>query len=95
MPGVILMLRKSLLINPKDNVRVLLEDAFKGDEVETDAGTLTLFEDVEFAHKVLIRDLKANDPVLKYGEEIGRIVADTPKGAWVHNHNMSCLRGTR
>ena len=89
------MLRKSLLINPKDNVRVLLEDAFKGDEVETDAGTLTLFEDVEFAHKVLIRDLKANDPVLKYGEEIGRIVADTPKGAWVHNHNMSCLRGTR
>ena len=46
------MLRKSLLINPKDNVRVLLEDAFKGDEVETDAGTLTLLEDVEFAHKV-------------------------------------------
>ena len=89
------MLRKSLLINPKDNVKVLLEDAFKGDEVETDAGTLTLLEDVEFAHKVLIRDLKANDPVLKYGEEIGRIVADMPKGAWVHNHNMSCLRGTR
>ena len=89
------MLRKSLLINPKDNVKVLLEDAFKGDEVETDAGTLTLLEDVEFAHKVPIRDLKANDPVLKYGEEIGRIVADTPKGAWVHNHNMSCLRGTR
>lgn len=89
------MLRKSLLINPKDNVRVLLEDAFRGDEVETDAGMLTLLEDVEFAHKVLIRDLKANDPVLKYGEEIGRAMTDTPKGTWIHNHNMSCLRGTR
>lgn len=89
------MLRKSLQIDPKDNVKVLLEDASKGDEIETNDGTLILLEDIEFAHKVLIRDLAENAAVLKYGEEIGRVTADTPKGTWIHNHNMSCLRGTR
>ena len=52
-------------------------------------------ENVEFAHKVLIRDLKAGDPVIKYGEEIGYMLVDAPKGTWIHNHNMGCDRGKR
>lgn len=88
-------MRKSLQIAPEDNVKILLEDAFKGDEIETEAGVLILLEDIEFAHKVLIQDLPENAAVLKYGEEIGRVMADTPKGSWIHNHNMTCLRGTR
>ncbi len=90
------MLRKSLLIHPADSVVCLLEDARKNDTVRTPSGeVITLREDVAFAHKVSIRDLKAGDPVLKYGEEIGYLLTDAPKGTWIHNHNMACDRGTR
>ena len=59
------MLRKSLLIHPADSVVCLLEDAQKNDTVRTPSGeVITLREDVAFAHKVSIRDLKAGDPVL-------------------------------
>ncbi|MDY3867907.1 MAG: UxaA family hydrolase [Pyramidobacter sp.] len=89
------MLRKSLQINPIDNVRMVLEDSFKGDTIETADGPVTLREDIEFAHKAAIKDLKAGDAVIKYGEEIGRMMTDAPKGTWIHNHNMSCERGTK
>ena len=89
------MKRRSLQITDKDNVKMVLEDSFKGDVIDTPDGELTLLENVEFAHKVLIRDLKAGEPVVKYGEEIGRVKADTPRGKWIHTHNMSCERGTR
>ena len=90
------MLRRCLQIHPTDSVVCVLEDAKKGDTIQTPAGeTITLLEDVEFAHKVLIRDLKAGDPVIKYGEEIGYMLVDAPKGTWIHNHNMGCDRGKR
>jgi len=89
------MKRRSLQITDKDNVKMVLEDSFKGDVIDTPDGELELLSDVEFAHKVLIRDLKAGEPVIKYGEEIGRVKADTPRGTWIHQHNMSCERGTR
>lgn len=89
------MLRKSLIINPKDNVAMLLEDGQKGDYVEVEGTRTDLLENIEFAHKILIRDLKKGDPVIKYGEEIGRMLIDAPKGTWIHNHNMGCERGTK
>ncbi len=89
------MLRRSLQISPRDNVKTVLEDCCKGDVIETPDGLLTLRDNVQFGHKVLIRDLKNGEPVIKYGEEIGRVTANTPKGTWVHTHNMSCQRGTR
>jgi hypothetical protein len=90
-----MMFRKNIMITPEDSVAMLLEDGRKGDYIETVNGKVELLEDVEFAHKVLVRDLKKGDPVIKYGEEIGRMMKDAPKGTWIHNHNMSCLRGTR
>lgn len=89
------MLRKSLMINPADSVVMLLEDGRKGDVVNTPKGEITLLEDVEFAHKVSIVDLKKDDPVIKYGEEIGYMLDDAPAGTWIHNHIMGCERGRR
>ena len=90
------MIRRSLMIKPADSVVCVLEDAKKGDTVKTpDGEEIVLREDVEFAHKVCIRDLKAGDPVIKYGEEIGYMRADAPKGTWIHNHNMGCDRGKK
>ena len=57
------MLRKSLVINPADTVAMVLEDAKKGDTIQTPQGqTITLLDDVEFAHKVSIVDRKRATP---------------------------------
>ena len=88
------MLRRSLVIDPKDTVAVLLENAQKGDRVQTpDGDEITVLQDIEFAHKVAIIEHAERQPVYKYGQEIGYMAEATPKGTWIHNHNMRCDRG--
>ena len=87
------MLRRSMMILPEDSVAMVLEDAQKGDVIETPRGQVELLEDVEFAHKVNVVPLKKGDPVIKYREEIGYMLTDAPVGTWIHNHNMGCDRG--
>ena len=89
------MLRRSLMINPADSVVMLLEDAQKGDTVQTIKGEITLLEDIEFAHKVSIVALEKDEPVIKYGEEIGFMLESAPAGTWIHNHIMGCERGKK
>jgi (2R)-sulfolactate sulfo-lyase subunit alpha len=48
--------------------------------------------DVPIGHKVALKDLKAGDTATKYGEDIGRIVADVPRGGHVHVHNLKTKR---
>ena len=89
------MVRKILIINPKDSVAMVLENAYKGDVIQTPHGEITLLEDIEFAHKVAIVDIAAKQSDYKYGEEIGFAKTAIPKGAWVHGHNLGCDRGTK
>ena len=58
------MLRRSLIIEPNDTVAVVLENARKGDTLQTPRGEITLLEDIEFAHKVAIVDYAAGAPVI-------------------------------
>lgn len=88
------MLRRSLVVSPKDTVAVILEDGHQGDTLRTADGDIVLLEDVEFAHKVAIVDHAGRQPVIKYGHEIGYVDQATPKGSWIHSHNLRCDRGT-
>ena len=85
------MQRRGLKINEKDNVICVLEDCKKGDTVLG----VTLLSDIEFAHKVCIKDLKKGESVIKYGEEIGYMLNDAKAGSWIHSHNMGCDRGKK
>lgn len=49
-------------------------------------------QDVPIGHKVALRDLKVGDTVIKYGQDIGRIVASVGKGEHVHTHNLKTKR---
>lgn len=90
------MLRKSLQIMPQDDVICVLEDCNKGDVVLTAEGKeIILLQNVEFAHKVLIRHLDKGAPVIKYGEEIGYMLETAEPGTWIHNHIMGCDRGAK
>ena len=48
---------------------------------------ITTLDAIPLGHKVALRDISAGDDVLKYGEVIGRAVADIPAGSHLHVHN--------
>lgn len=89
-----------LLVHDKrDNVGVVVvEDLEAGQEMlcvvtEDDSDfRLTVSHDVPIGHKVALTDLAEGDTVIKYGEDIGRMVAPAAKGEHVHVHNLKTKR---
>jgi len=51
-----------------------------------------LQQDVPLGHKVALRDLSPGDAVIKYGQDIGRVVAVIRRGEHVHTHNLKTKR---
>ena len=72
-------------INPSDNVAVVLKDLVKGGVVEG----VALSTDVPRGHKVLLRDLKAGENVIKYGFPIGHVTRDAAAGTLVDH---TCIK---
>lgn len=88
-----------LVHSPKDNVGVVVVEGLKagtdmlGVITENDTTiTLTALEDIPIGHKIALSDLKAGDTAIKYGEDIGRMAGDAPRGAHVHVHNLKTKR---
>ena len=83
------MLYNVVLVNPGDNTGVALADIAKGEEVRPSSGlAFEAAEDIPYSHKVALTDIKAGEPIRKYGEEIGYARGDISKGSWVHTHNL-------
>ena len=72
-------------INPADNVAVALQDLPKGTVVEG----VTVSVDVPRGHKVLLKDLKEGENVVKYGFPIGHVTRDMPAGTVVDH---TCIK---
>jgi (2R)-sulfolactate sulfo-lyase subunit alpha len=49
-------------------------------------------QNVPIGHKVALQDLGVGDTVIKYGQDIGRVVAAVHKGDHVHTHNLKTKR---
>lgn len=47
---------------------------------------------VPIGHKIALTDLKEGDTVIKYGQDIGRIVKPVGKGEHVHTQNLKTKR---
>jgi altronate hydrolase len=78
------MVKKTIIINPLDNVAVALTDLKKG---ETHEG-VTLKEDITKGHKFTLRDIKCGENIIKYGNSIAKATQDIPVGCHVHTHNV-------
>ena len=76
---------KYIRINPADNVAVALQDLAQGEVLEG----VRLLGAVPRGHKVLLRDLKAGEDVIKYGFPIGHVTEDKPAGSLVDH---SCIK---
>jgi (2R)-sulfolactate sulfo-lyase subunit alpha len=88
-----------LVHSPKDNVGVVVvEDLKQGTDMlgvvaETDMTTrATANHDIPIGHKVALKDFKKGDTMIKYGADIGRIVADASMGDHIHVHNLKTKR---
>ena len=53
---------------------------------------LTARHDVPIGHKIALKDLKAGDTAMKYGEDMGKIIADIAQGEHVHTQNCKTKR---
>jgi (2R)-sulfolactate sulfo-lyase subunit alpha len=49
-------------------------------------------QDIPIGHKLAIRALKNGDTVIKYGVDIGRVVAQIKVGEHAHVHNIKTKR---
>ena len=54
--------------------------------------TFKAASDIPIGHKLAIKALKEGDTVLKYGTDIGRVVADIGLGEHAHVHNIKTKR---
>ncbi|WP_313017392.1 UxaA family hydrolase [Atlantibacter hermannii] len=54
--------------------------------------TIDVKDAIPIGHKLAIRDLAVNDTVIKYGEDIGRVVSAIKQGEHLHVHNVKTKR---
>ncbi len=87
-----------LLHEPGDDVGVAVLDLKKGAIAGAvtlegkPAGSVKLRDNVPLGHKVALRDVAKDKPVIKYGRQIGKAVDAIAKGAHVHVHNLKTMR---
>lgn len=74
-----------IIINPLDNVVVVLRPFVKGEKIEN----VVLLEDIPQAHKVALKTIHKGEDVIKYGSPIGHATSDIQPGEHVHTHNVA------
>ena len=84
-------MNKLVRITPRDMVAVALRPLEAGQATSYGAGEVTPLTDIPMGHKVALRDIRAGEPVIKYGFPIGAATEDIPKGGHVHTHNLRTL----
>lgn len=85
--------KKMLIMNPADNVGVVLEDVSKGDLCYCNNSVWVASEDIPFGHKLALKNIPRNTDIFKYGHKIGYATQNISEGQWIHVHNIESERG--
>ena len=81
-----------------DNVGVATVDIKAGESAQglfmdtQEAIEMNAVQEIPLGHKIALTDLKVEESVIKYGHDIGRVVADINTGEHVHTHNLKTRR---
>jgi len=87
-----------LVHDDTDSVGVATQDLKSGDTVtglyqaSKQKLELKALDDIPLGHKIALQDHSSGDGVIKYGHDIGKVVADIKKGGHVHVHNLKTRR---
>lgn len=89
-------MKYALKVSEKDNVVTVLTPIKRGETVKyTDNDTvkeIQSLDDIPVYHKIAICDIKKDEDIVKYGENIGRANIDIATGSHVHTHNVKAHR---
>jgi altronate hydrolase len=80
--------RKTIKIDPSDNVLVALADLKKGECVYDNGNSIQILEPIAAKHKLTTTNLRRGDPVYLYGVLVGTVNCDVPAGTLIHTHNL-------
>lgn len=90
------MNKEGMIVEPCDDVIVVLEAVAKGDIVTYMLNgaeqKLVSLSDVPVYHKIAVRDIKKGEHIIKYGEKLGVATADIKRGEHVHVQNLDSER---
>ncbi|MDH3595842.1 MAG: UxaA family hydrolase [Rhodospirillales bacterium] len=88
-----------LVHGSEDTVGVVVVESVKANAVLTglDMSTgqtlhMDALADIPLGHKIALKDLAVGDTVVKYGHDIGKVVAAAKAGDHVHVHNIKTKR---
>ena len=87
-----------LIHEKSDTVGVATMDIKAGEDAEglfmdsQETIRVTALKEIPLGHRIALGDAKAGDTVIKYGQDIGRVVANFQKGDHVHIHNLKTKR---
>jgi len=88
---------KAIVVDERDSVATALADLAAGDILQLAIGDqereVALTAPIAFGHKLALTAIATGDPVIKYGETIGRATQPIAPGDHVHLHNLESLRG--
>ncbi len=77
---------------------VVVEDVEAGTQLSgwvmdnDDTLTIEALDAIPLGHKIALVDIGEGDTVIKYGQDIGRAVANIERGAHVHVQNLKTKR---
>ena len=84
-----------IIHDDKDNVGVVVIDSTQKNQeyscwiIESDKTVkIQSINNIPLGHKIALKNFKEGDTVLKYGHDIGKVVASIKKGDHVHVHNV-------
>ena len=75
-------------INKADNVAVALTELNKGQNVEIDGQSIILKDNIPYGHKFLLKNLEADENVIKYGYPIGHLRIAAEAGSLVDDRHI-------
>jgi altronate dehydratase len=79
----------AIKLNTKDNVAIAKLDLKPGQELYTqNSDYIFLHDPIPAGHKIAISDLAIGDPVIRYGQVIGKAARGIQTGQHVHTHNV-------
>lgn len=88
-----------LVHDKDDSVGVVVVETVKagmeviGYKMDTDEEvTFTALSDIPLGHKIALNDLAVGDTIIKYDQDMGKVVAPIKKGDHAHVHNIKTKR---
>ncbi|WP_102348156.1 UxaA family hydrolase [Bacillus sp. Marseille-P3661] len=75
-------------IHHNDSVIIALQSFKQGEIIEVNGSSLQLKEDIEYGHKIALKNIAVDEDVIKYGFPIGHATREITAGEWIHTHNV-------